>query len=159
MEAAIAAILSAIITGIIGPLLALGITKRNEISNLPKVSNKRLTALKGKWYGFFDQSYEGEKRRFDGMIFFQVSSNRVVGEAEYTGLQGKTKLTLYNGIFDGNVLKIEYRNATGYIVQYGTAIMEMNARGDLCEGLFIGFSPESENIISGTVSFSASSEE
>ena len=154
METAIAAIVSAFITGIVGPLLTVSISRKAKESRLPAASEERIKKLKGKWYGVFIQDVKGSAMRFEGIIFFKNNGKVILGEAEYEGIQGKTKLSVYNGIFDGSILKIEYKNEVGHIVQYGTAITKMNARGDFCEGGFIGFSPGQEDIVTGQIYFS-----
>lgn len=154
MEAAIAAIISAFITGIVGPLLTVLISRKSKEARLPAASEDRIKKLRGKWYGVFIQDIKGAKMRFEGIIFFKNNGKVILGEAEYEGIQGKTRLSVYNGIFDGSILKIEYKNEVGHVVQYGTAITKMNARGDFCEGGFIGFSPGQEDIATGQIYFS-----
>ncbi len=154
MEVAIAAVVSAIITGIIGPILTVSLSRRSKEARLPAASEERIQKLRGKWHGVFVQNVEGKTMRFEGIIFFKNNGKVILGEAEYEGIKGKVNLSVYNGIFDGSILKIEYKNKVGHIVQYGTAITKMNARGDFCEGAFIGFSPGQEGIATGQIYFS-----
>lgn len=59
-------------------------------------------------------------------------------------------IVLHDGIFDGNIIKCNYRNKLSYIFQKGAIVGEMNARGDEINGRFVGYSPSQKKIITGS---------
>lgn len=152
MDAIIAALISALITGIFGPALTLIIQRKLKDSELPIPSKERLNRLKGKWYGSFKQIVEGREVSFDVVIMLKNQGRSIEGEAKYDNERGeRVCLIMYNGIFDGNILKIEYKNELPYIFQKGSVVAEMNTRGDALHGRFVGYSPDQKKIIDGEV--------
>jgi len=146
------AIIAALITGFLGPALTLFVQKRLKNSELPSSTNERLDRLRGKWYGSFSQLLEGQEASFDVVIFLRNRGRAIEGEVSYENKKGdETSLVLFNGLFDGNVLKVEYRNKLSYVFQAGSVVVEMNARGDELNGKFVGYSPQQNKIISGEV--------
>lgn len=152
MEAIIAALVSALITGIFGPVITLMIQRKLKDAELPTPSKERLNRLKGKWYGSFMQVVGDKEVRFDVTILIKNKGRTIEGEARYDNERGeRVCLIMYNGIFDGNILKIEYKNELPYIFQKGSVVAEMSARGDSLHGRFVGYSPDQKKIIDGEV--------
>jgi hypothetical protein len=153
MDAAISALISAFITGIIGPVSTLVIQKKLKDSEFPTSSKERINRLKGKWYGRFTQMLGDKEVTFDVAVSLKNQGKAIEGDVRYDNQRGeRVCLIMYNGMFDGNVLKIEYKNELSYIFQKGSVIVEMNARGDELHGKFVGYSPDQKRIIVGELS-------
>lgn len=150
----VAIVVSALITGIISPLLTLFIQKKIKDSELPVSSSKeRLQKLQGKWYGFLEQEFNGQLVKFDGETSFTSKGKQIVGEIKMNDERGeKMRLVLDRGIFDGDILKCDYRNECPGVHQKGTCFGRMNAKGDEIHGKFVGYSPSQEKIITGDFS-------
>jgi hypothetical protein len=153
MDSTIAAIVSALITGIIGPISALAIQKKLKDSEFPTFSKERVSRLKGKWYGRFTQMVADKEVTFDVAVSLKNQGKVIEGDVRYDNQRGeRVCLIMYNGMFDGNILKIEYKNELPYIFQKGSVIVEMNARGDALHGRFVGYSPDQKKVIVGELS-------
>lgn len=156
MDIVNATLISALITGIFGPILTLVIQRRLKNNELPTPSKERLNRLKGVWYGYFKQVVSGQEMTFKVTATLNNQGRAIKGDAKYQNSQGeRVCFLLYDGIFDGNILKIEYKNKLAYVFQNGTLVLEMNARGDLFQGKFIGYAPDERQIIGGEVKFTS----
>jgi hypothetical protein len=54
-------------------------------------------------------------------------------------------------VFDGRILKIDYRNKEEYIFQYGSIVVEMDDEGKTLTGFYVGYSPMFGRILHGRV--------
>ena len=152
MNVIIAAFISALITGIIGPLITLRIQRRNRYAELPSPSRERLNRLEGIWYGSFTQIVENKTTNFEVELFLKNQGKIIEGKANFTNSQKeKACLVMYDGVFDRDILKIEYKNKSPYIFQSGSVIAEMDPRGNELRGKFVGYSPSQKKIIAGEV--------
>lgn len=150
MEVHIIAIVSALITGIFGPILTLFIQKKIKYSELPTSSKERLNKLKGKWYGALRQNFHGQQLNREIIIFFKTQGKPLNGDMNLDDERGEPlHLVLYEGVFDGSIMKFDYKNKLSYIFQKGAIVGEMNARGDEIHGKFVGYSPSQKKIITG----------
>ena len=129
---------------------------RHEQRRYPAATEERLNYLVGKWTGeFIQENREGK------LVTTQVTAN-LINEGRI--INGYTKfisfnerqnhLRLFNGIFDGRILKIEYESKQARIFQKGSIVGEMTPHGDTINGKFVGYSPELKRIISGEVTVS-----
>lgn len=147
-------ILTAIITGIIGPLLVLFIKYQMEQKRYPKSPNERLNKIiSSTWKGNFRQLSPNDnttiiEQRLD--VQFSKKGRKIIGEASFISIRDeKTTFSIMNGKFDGNILKVEYENKNKGIFQNGSMVFKLNDYGDKLTGKFVGYSPASNNIISG----------
>ncbi len=107
MEAIIAALISALITGFLGPVTTLMIQRKFKDAELPTPSKDRLNRLKGEWYGSFIQMVVDKEVKFDVAVSLKNQGRTIEGEVRYENQRGeRVCLIMYNGIFDGNILKI-----------------------------------------------------
>ena len=151
MEVQIIAIVSALITGIFGPILTLFIQKKIKYSELPTSSKERLNKLKGKWYGYLIQEFEDKELKLDALAIFNNQGRIINGDVKMNDERGEhMHIVLHDGIFDGNIMKFNYRNKLSYIFQKGAIVGEMNPRGDEINGKFVGYSPSQKRIITGS---------
>ena len=145
-------ILAALITGVLGSTLTLIIQEILKSRNLPKYPQERLNRLKGTWKSYFSQKVLDKEIEVEIIVSLKNKGKYIVGSATYKDEQKqKNYLVLYNGIFDGNILKIEYKNKEAYIFQRGTIIVKMDDAGNKLTGKFVGYSPQLGIIISGKV--------
>lgn len=154
MEQSTAIIISAILTGIIGPIITLIIKNRIEQVKYPTPAKARLRMLIDNiWSGDFSQidPVDNTKTFRTAITFrFKAKGRIVIGEANLIMFGNiPTVLVIKNGIFDGDILKIEYENINRGIFQKGSIALEMNAFGNALEGMFVGYSPNLKKIISG----------
>ena len=148
-------VVAAIITAILGPLVVKAVEKLRRDSLLPQAPRDRLLHLKGCWYGKVHQpTPDGGKEVYQMEAEIWHSGRVIKGSGHFESDGRKTRLVLYNGMFDGNVLKIEYRNELARIYQKGTLVVELDAYGTKFNGQFVGYSPSMEKIITGHVSCS-----
>lgn len=153
MDAALSALISALITGILGPVSTLMVQRKLKDAEFPTFSKERVSRLRGKWYGHFTQMLADKEVTFDVAVSLKNQGKVIEGEVRYDNQRGeRVCLVMYNGMFDGNILKIEYKNELPYIFQKGSVIVEMNARGDTLHGRFVGYSPDQKKIIVGELS-------
>lgn len=146
-----------IMVGIFGPLISLYIRYKIDQGKYPTSSNERLKKLiKPNWKGYFEQIDPIDnsiKLRTDINLQLSNKGKKIIGEANAISLHDNTQipfvLTITNGIFDGNILKIEYRNKDLGVFQKGSVMVELNGHGDKLKGLFVGYSPTLKQIISG----------
>ncbi|MCI5212019.1 MAG: hypothetical protein D3910_25290 [Candidatus Electrothrix sp. ATG2] len=104
------------------------------------------------WHGEFVQKLSGETVSFHLKTMLKTRCRSVMGGASYSNDEGySVELVLYNGEFDGTILKVEYKNKKSYVFQKGIIFAEMNAKGDKLQGFFVGLSPSENTIIHGSV--------
>jgi len=156
MELTLTTIISAIITGILGPIIILITRHIIEQRKYPTPSNERLKKLlKTNWHGFWEQIDPNDNsKKLITDIDFQLSNKGriIIGEANFISTRNLPEVfTIKNGIFDGNILKMEYENKDLGIFQKGSAIIEMNTFGNELKGNFVGYSPNLKQIISGDI--------
>ena len=147
-------IITAIITGIIGPILVLQIKYLLEQKKYPKPPNRRLNSIMGStWQGTFKQLDPKDntkiiEQRLD--VQFSKKGRKINGEASFISIRNeKAIFSIMNGKFDGNILKIEYENKNREIFQTGSMVFKLNDYGDELTGKFVVYSPASNSIISG----------
>lgn len=149
-------ITTALITSLISPILIKIVDKRLEQRSYPKHPPGRSQRLLGVWKGIFEQDdphdhtkklpielemhYHNEGRIFKGIGIFHTPYDNMDVIVE-----------LKNGMFDGNILKIDYQNKNKYVFQKGTTVLRMNPEGRGMEGKFLGYSPNIDKIIHGTI--------
>lgn len=153
MDQSTSVILAAAITGIIGPTITIIIKRLFDEKFYPKADKERINHLEGKWFGQFKQ-FVGKDvyRDLEVISDLSIKGKKVSGKAVYIFVDGKyTELKLYNGSFNGHILKIEYEGNLG-VFHRGSMILEMNPNGDKLNGRFIGYSPNFKQIIGGDIS-------
>jgi hypothetical protein len=162
MDASLASLIAAGITAIIGPIIVILVQmylKRAEEKELPTANSDRLSHLSGRWYGKFRQHLHNDLIISDLIADLSYKRNIIKGELRFALSENESAIyDVYNGLFDGYVLKIEYKNAKKHVFQYGSAVMKMNGKGDLLEGHFVGYSPMIGDVVSGRVKLSSSQE-
>jgi hypothetical protein len=95
MTAMISSLVSAIVVGIIGPLLTLFVKRHLENRRYPTPVHARLEKLAGTWYGYFS----GKDYKLAVRVSLGHSGRRVIGEGEYVDEDGEeVRLKLYDGI-------------------------------------------------------------
>jgi hypothetical protein len=120
----------------------------------PSLKQKELLTIEGKWKGYIIQKVSGKNKRIETEITIRKSAKHIEGEAELMDdVLGKAHIILYNGVFNGRVLKIDYRNKKTQIFQYGAIVMLMNNEGSKLSGTYVGFSPTFNRIICGDIAF------
>jgi len=148
------------VIGLIGtvsaPIITLIVESWYEQRQYPVPAEKRLNYLVGNWKGKFLQKNDKGIPIVTETTASLINEGRIIsGQALFTSFHGRaTRLRLYNGVFDGNLLKLEYENEQGHVFQKGTIVGEMTAYGDTISGKFVGYSPEFKMIISGEITFS-----
>ncbi len=84
------------------------------------------------------QQHAGEKCNGIVNVEYEDSSDNVRGE-------------LVNGIFDGRVLRITYRNENSHIIQHGSIYIELQPDGVTMEDGFLGYGYKSKRVVFGEV--------
>jgi muramoyltetrapeptide carboxypeptidase LdcA involved in peptidoglycan recycling len=123
---------------------------------VPDTNEARLSKLMGKWYGFFSQPDEkGKKYSIKKVeVNLEKEGENITGNVQFFDKSGNTIIhKLYNGVFDGKILIIEYGNKEEYVIQKGTIVARMSASGSELKGRFIGYSPSQDGIIHGLIYF------
>ena len=83
-------------------------------------------------------------------VQFSKKGKKITGEASFISIRNeKTIFSIMNGKFDGKILKVEYENKNREICQNGSIVLKLNDYGDELIGKFVGYSPASNNVISG----------
>lgn len=129
-------------------------------SQYPIVTKERLNHLigdwSGDWKGEFTQEFNKGLIVTTGITVTLINKGRIInGHAQVNPFKGKpTELRLFNGIFDGTILKIEYESKESYIFQKGSVITKITPNGDKFNGKFLGYSPSYDDIISGEITIS-----
>ena len=152
MDESTAIILAAVITGIVSPIISFKVKDFLDSRSYPKADKIRINCLNGTWVGKFKQYIsENEYKEIEINAELKRRMRKVSGKATYDFLDGKaTKLSLYDGLFDGSILKIQYVGNLG-VFHKGSIILEMNPNGDKLIGKFIGYSPNYKMIINGDI--------
>lgn len=146
----VAIVVSALITGIISPLLTLFIQKKIKDSELSaSFSKERLQRLKGEWYGYLKQEVDGRCLEVDVVFSCRIKGKLISGEIEMDERGDNALLVIDQGIFENDILKFNYKNKDVTISQRGTCFGRLNAKGDELRGKYIGYSPSQEKIITG----------
>jgi len=152
-------IIVGILTAIIGPLIMYYIRRWHEEKDRLKrreddpVSNEdRIFRLEGKWKCSFAQKVSGYDNSIEASLNLKMKDGLFVGEAEYTyNSPDRTFLCLYDGVFDGRILKINYKNKEKHVFQYGSIVMIMDNEGNKLNGMFVGYSPSLSLIVHGEI--------
>jgi hypothetical protein len=131
---------------------------QRKYSSSPEARMKSLTTHH--WRGYFKQKNPDGSNHIITVDFnmeLKRKGRKIVGSADC--IPKKTpapmKLMITNGVFDGNILKIEYANEDLRVFQKGSIIMKLNAHATHLDGCFVGYSPGMERIISGEISLKA----
>jgi hypothetical protein len=92
---------------------------------------------------------------FDATFYPQVLGRKIGGTCEYFNpVDGAPmKLRLHNGVFDGTILKIEFRDQEDHVFRLGSAVLELNHLGNELSGRFVGYSPAFRTITTGSLVF------
>ena len=146
------------IIGFIGtvsaPIITLAISRWFEQKRYPAHEEKRLKFLVGTWKGTFSQKDKnGNPIVAEANATLSNKGRIIFGTAQHIFDGRKTRLNLYNGMYDGVVLKIEYMNEFGHVIQKGSIVAEMSAHGEQVIGKFVGYSPTLGGVINGEINF------
>jgi hypothetical protein len=146
-------VLSALITAFVGPgilLLAQNAIKKRENRD-PKPPRERVERLVRVWHGKFRQKIGGQYHHVGLTATIKYNKGNLGGTLSYQFQSRSVVLDLYNLVFDGTIVKIDYRNAELGIFQYGAIVLLLNPQGDLLNGQFVGYSPSLSDVVVGQV--------
>jgi hypothetical protein len=138
------------------PVITLTVKSWHEQRQYPVPAEKRLNYLVGSWKGEFSQKDDkGDSIVTETTVTIDNEGRIIGGQAQFTSFAERpTRLRLYNGVYDGKLLKLEYENEQGHVFQKGSIIGEMTPYGDTINGKFVGYSPELGRIVNGEIKFS-----
>ena len=149
-------ILAALVGGgctLIAPPLTLMVSKYLEHRKLPVIPMDRRNALRGAWKGTLNQKLGSRASLGNAPIYVQLDTKgkRVFGEATVT-YEDSENLTgsLDKGVFDGRILRIDYRHHDSDVINYGTIYAELSSSGKVLSGLLIGYGLESDRLVYGS---------
>jgi hypothetical protein len=152
--ATLATIIAAFITGVIGPVSIFYLNKLQSEKHVPQPEAERTSHLEGKWKVFFFQKIAGKNKRLETIINLRKVGKYFEGDATLNDeVLGKSSIIIYNGVFNGRILKIDYRNSKPRIFQYGAAVLLMNNEGTQLAGTYVGFSPKFDKVVCGDITF------
>lgn len=122
----------------------------------PTHPSERSKRLIGRWKGHFEQpNPENQKELMstDLTMKLENSGKIIIGEFQFKSAYDPDEVTakITNGMFDGNILKMDYENEKKYVFQAGAATLKLDDRGKSLMGKFVGYSPTLNSIIAGTV--------
>lgn len=160
IEPGTAAFLAACVTGIIGPLVTLKAKDHLDTKKMPLIDECRQGALTGKWYGIIHEDAEQHQFRTGIKMTLQlVSTERsIIGTAESTiempdGSSAPYKFSFKGPFRHNRFAHLEYCNADGSVLQFGTLVVELSDGGLELTGKFVGYGSRSGRIIHGNVRF------
>ena len=143
-SAAIVAIVVAIITGIVGPMLTLVLKKRMESRKYEVLDSKRRKALSGHWEGDAHQDNPPVNYPKDFTITLDLNAGKrsVSGKlvADYRLRENqKAEFRLHGGFLKDRFIQLDYRATDTRIVAFGTVFLELNPAGDGMDGWAAGY--------------------
>jgi hypothetical protein len=113
------------------------------------------------WRGTFHQpEYPTGSLTSEIEMRLRVRRNFVVGTFRVkTTLPAETshaqvveiELDARGGLYSDSLLKLEYKNSTPGVLQFGTTVLRINARSTEMMGRFVGFGSYAEDIVHGTL--------
>lgn len=117
-------------------------------------SSKRRKAIEGKWAGTYSQNNKISDTHVEGefAVDLKIRGKRVIGiiDVKTPSLSVEDRILIVEGGFrDERFLSLSYKNKQGEIMQFGYMMFELSPNGKNLKGKFLGFGPESEQVISG----------
>ncbi len=85
------------------------------------------------------------------------TSDGIIGEGRYVFREenneavNKVALKVTGNFYFNRFLKLEYANADGAVMQFGSGVLELNAPGNELEGEYSGYGAWSNTVVSGTL--------
>lgn len=119
----------------------------------------RLAALNGIWKGTFQQRADRNAKAGSAEmeITMKSTSDGIIGEGRYVFREenneavNKVALKVTGNFYFNRFLKLEYANADGAVMQFGSGVLELNAPGNELEGEYSGYGAWSNTVVSGTL--------
>ncbi|NEQ46949.1 MAG: hypothetical protein F6K00_26775 [Leptolyngbya sp. SIOISBB] len=147
------AIISAIITGIAGPIITYYFTTVLPSKVYPKISTASQSNLNGRWNGSGYQQYgpQGETLEHTFSVTFHCGKRKIAGNAIMHVAVDNAKFIMHykiDGIFfEDRIVSFTYRNTDSKVRQYGSAVLELDTPGQKLRGLIIGYGFLSKSIV------------
>jgi hypothetical protein len=155
----------AIISGLfalLAPIITYVVTKELEDRYFEQMPYERQNALSGRWEGMMYQEvgFDGERLEVPMEIPIDieatVSGRRLEGvsKVKFPLPNGETDTSLVNftgGFLHDRFIKIDYKNSNLATIQFGSMILELNSRGNMLSGRFLGYGDFTEVLVFGKV--------
>jgi hypothetical protein len=140
-----------------------------EIGGFADVPPQRIEGVHGTWVGTLLQpEYPGGPVKARLEMRLQVKRGTIVGtiearvefDPEAHGISYKIALELKvrGGFYSDSLVKLDYRNTTPGVLQFGTLVMRVNARSSRMSGRLVGYGSYAEQVIYGTVDLEKTSQ-
>ncbi len=147
------AIIGAIAT-LLTTILSICIKKylNNKTKQRPITQNEK---IRGKWVGTTRQKFHDRDAEFKISFIFKSENNKLKGECvvdlRETKIINLETFVIHGGLSDNRFLKIEYNNDDPNMTQFGYFLLELSPSGKNLNGCFVGYGPESKEVICGNV--------
>jgi hypothetical protein len=133
-----------------------------ELDGYINASSDRVEAIKGRWQGTLLQpDYPGGgidskvEMNFDIQRRIVIGTGRIATEFDSArhGRSGPASVNLnIRGVFfNDQFLKIDYRNASPSVLQFGAMILVLDPTAESLDGHFIGYGSHAKAIVTGRV--------
>ena len=134
----------------------------SEIVGDPGIQRESAIAVRGFWQGIVVQpNYPGSPLKTDIVMELDFKRDTIMGSArivthfepERHGRAGpvEIQLRLRGGFYTDRLLKLEYKDQTPAVLQFGTMVLELSPRADELEGELVGYGSLSKRVIHGMV--------
>jgi hypothetical protein len=140
------------------PVLTYVITRYIDDRDKLIILRDRRDALKAKWIGTIHQEHGSDGDPLDYPITATFSAKRkqidgtaVIRVPEEDNKTIEIDLTFNGGFLHGRFLQLDYISKDKSIVQFGSVVLELDARGKRLNGRFTGYGARVEKIISGSI--------
>jgi len=138
---------------IAAPVVTLFVKSKLENAKKPQARKDRIDALNGSWAGEAEQLVGiAGKAKID--MNLRVNNRDVTGNIKVDYEQDSSinvRGELIDGLFDGAILRITYRNAESTVLQHGNIHLELEPDGRTMTGGFIGYGYRSKKVVFGSI--------
>jgi hypothetical protein len=142
------------ITTLLSPILTLYI-KKNIDDNTEKKQSLQNEVIIGRWVGTTSQKLHNKDVEFKIDFLFKNENNKLTGlctvNLSETKTVGLETFVINGGLYMKRFLRIEYNNNDPDMLQFGYFLLELSPLGKKLNGNFVGYGPESKEIICGKV--------
>jgi len=160
-----------ILTAIIGGLFSLAaayvtwrLSRRPpEVGGFADIPETRIEGARGVWRGTLSQAeYPGGPVESRLEMTLDVKRATIVGDLTVIArfeahLHGRSEdvtiqLRVRGGFYTDSLVKLDYKNTTPGILQFGTMILQLDARSSHMDGRLVGYGSYAERVIHGVLS-------
>ena len=147
-----------IIATLCAPIVGVITVEWSKNRHLNKISEDRKAALEGDWVGTGIQEVGPDgSGPFPTKVFArcEVSKREVVGNFNYQYELNNKRISLdmklTGGFLYDRYLRLHYNNQKATIINFGSAVLELDASAMKLSGRFVGYGSNTEGLVFGSI--------